>query len=115
MTDTINLKLDQTTAHIIHMCIIEHWTVPRYQEELTRDEFTLLQDLREKFRALKNSRDHLSLTLEKKELSVLIKAYSIGLEEIDSVEFSTIVGSPYEQGKEVLGVLQETVSRTNQR
>ncbi len=84
------------------MCIIEHWSIPQFEEQLSTSEYTLLKELRERLLNLRDGQMGCTfLTLTREELSVLIKAVPIGLEELDAIVFHTIVGAFYEYGQEL--------------
>ena len=108
------MPVDKNTLHIILMCIIEHWRMPQYEEQLSPEDFSTLEQLREKVLDLRDDRTTTELRIYEKNLGVMIRAFKIGFGELtrggDGGEFHTIVGQEVEQGQEVLRILESYLS-----
>jgi len=106
------IPVDHEMLHIIYMCIIEHWRMPQYEENLSRNDFDLLKRLREKFLALRENPKTQEVHLSYEDIIALIKAYEIGFGELTrgGDDFHSIVGYNIERGEEVLKILKSYLS-----
>ncbi len=107
----LKIPVDATILNVILMCIIEHWPMPQYKRELTKEEFAMLEKLRSEIFTLRDSADPSVLEVAKQELDVIIKAFEIGFKELVGAEdFRIIVGKNVAFGEEIFLKLKETQS-----
>lgn len=102
----VTLAVNKRVVHVLYMCIIEHWSTNSFKQEFSSIEYGILETLRKKLLGLRDSPAIHALTMGDKELDVLTRAIPIGLEELDPIEFPTLVGEPYSFGQEVYSVLK---------
>jgi len=112
----IVIPVDHDILNIIYNCIIEHWRMPQYEEELSQETFKLLQELRERILGLRGNPKTEEIKLSRSELDVIVKAYEIGFRELirDGGDFHPIVGHETKRGEEVLEILKSYQSATSQ-
>jgi hypothetical protein len=104
----IIIPIDPDILNIIHNCIVEHWRMLQFKEELSSDEFSVLETLREKILKLRDNSHAKEVRFSLNELEILTKAYEIGFTELtrDGDDFHPIVGHDIERGREVLNLLK---------
>lgn len=105
MKKIIKLHLSKTASHILYMGIIEHWSNPHFKDRLSVTDYELLEKLRG---ILKDyCSEYISISFQ--ELSVLAKAFEIGLKDLDPIDFPTITGRSFIYGQSLLAQINNFI------